>query len=254
MLVDTDGVVDQFAAGGVEQAGQLTVDQRDGQDGDGHQAEGQEGAAAAVAVEDRIPVVHEGEDGTGGDGVNKNQFQTFVQAAFRLGVFHDNDSFSQVWLPAKTACPQKKHRIAGAFPHAVFRCCHTSRDRLRRSGCMAASIQFPGPEGPPSLAVIKITPFPRECQGNIRYFVYNSMIVHQKETFLYILFGGPGRGRLRAFTAFFLPWGAGPAGRQSPPPRPPPPASGGPCRGPAPVPPGEIQCCPRSCPGPQSRS
>ena len=160
MLVDTDGVVDQFAAGGVEQAGQLTVDQRDGQDGDGHQAEGQEGAAAAVAVEDRIPVVHEGEDGTGGDGVNKNQFQTFVQAAFRLGVFHDNDSFSQVWLPAKTACPQKKHRIPGAFPHAVFRCCHTSRDRLRRSGCMAASIQFPGPEGPPPFSRYKNNTLP----------------------------------------------------------------------------------------------
>ena len=78
MLVDAHRVVDQLAAGGVEEGGQLAVNQGHRQDGHRHQGEGQEGAASAVAEEDRIPVVDIGKDGACGNGVNKDQLKTFV--------------------------------------------------------------------------------------------------------------------------------------------------------------------------------
>ena len=85
MLVDAHGVVDKLAARLGEEGRQLTVDHGDGQDQKGHQREAQEGARAAVFVEDGVPVADEGEDGARSDGVNVDQAQALLQAG-RLGL------------------------------------------------------------------------------------------------------------------------------------------------------------------------
>ena len=85
MLVDTHGVVDELAARLGEEGRQLAVHHGDGQDQKGHQRKAQEGARAAVLVEDGIPVADEGEDGARSDGVNVDQAQALLQAG-RLGL------------------------------------------------------------------------------------------------------------------------------------------------------------------------
>ena len=84
MLVHAHGVVDQFAAGGVEQRRKLAVHQRNGQDRQRHQREGQEGARAAVREEHGIPVANVGEDGACRNGVDEDQAQTLFESTLFL--------------------------------------------------------------------------------------------------------------------------------------------------------------------------
>ena len=84
VLVHAHGVVDQFAAGGVEQRRKLAVHQRNGQDRQRHQREGQEGARAAVREEHGIPVANVGEDGACRNGVDEDQAQTLFESTLFL--------------------------------------------------------------------------------------------------------------------------------------------------------------------------
>ena len=77
MAVESDGVVDQFTAGGVEQRGDLTVNQSNGQDRQSHEGECQECAGTTVAEEHRVPVADIGENGTCLYCVDKDQCQAF---------------------------------------------------------------------------------------------------------------------------------------------------------------------------------
>ena len=84
MAVESDGVVDQFTAGSVEQRGDLTVNQSNGQDRQSHEGECQECAGTAVAEEHRIPVADIGENGTCRYCVDKDQCQAFLQPVLFL--------------------------------------------------------------------------------------------------------------------------------------------------------------------------
>ena len=84
MAVESDGVADQFTAGGVEQRGDLTVNQSNGQDRQSHEGECQECAGTAVAEEHRIPVADIGENRTCRYCVDKDQCQAFLQPVLFL--------------------------------------------------------------------------------------------------------------------------------------------------------------------------
>lgn len=86
MAVESDGVVDQFTAVGVEQRGDLTVYQSNGQDRQSHEGECQECAGTAVAEEHRIPVADIGENGTCRYCVDKDQCQAFCSPFCFLSV------------------------------------------------------------------------------------------------------------------------------------------------------------------------
>lgn len=86
MAVESDGVVDQFTAGGVEQRGDLTVNQSNGQDRQSHEGECQECAGTAVAEEHRVPVADIGENRTCRYCVDKDQCQAFCSPFCFLSV------------------------------------------------------------------------------------------------------------------------------------------------------------------------
>ena len=78
MAVESDGVVDQFTAGGVEQRGDLTVNQGNGQDRQSHEGECQECAGTTVA--------DIGENRTCRYCVDKDQCQAFCSPFCFLSV------------------------------------------------------------------------------------------------------------------------------------------------------------------------
>lgn len=79
MLVDTDRVVDQFAARRFEQRRDLAVDQRGRQNRHGHQREGEKRARSAITEEHGIPITHIREHAAGGHRVDEYEFEAFLQ-------------------------------------------------------------------------------------------------------------------------------------------------------------------------------